>query len=133
MSIVKREPKGTNVGGQFAPSVNAESTVLLVDDTTDVNFGDVSNVRIGSRTPWGTADIVEQIAPGIVVVGTAGHGGVKLSPERNRGISPALRNASGWYEEDCESYIPMMRFPEAFARRDQTAHDVYELAEQGGH
>jgi hypothetical protein len=127
---MNRQPKGKSTGGQFAPDVNAESAVVL-DDLTAVDFGDVTNVQEGSRTPWGTADSADHIAPGIVVVGTPGHGGVKLSPERNRQIHSALRNASGWYEEDCESYIPMMMHPEAFARPDRSAQDVFEQGEQG--
>lgn len=77
-------------------------------------WGSVRNVQEGSRTPWGTADHVRHPADGIVVVSTPGHGGVKLSPERNRAINRALRTSSGWYEEDCESLIVGWYFPEAF-------------------
>ena len=126
----KRQPKGTETGGQFAANVNPGSTVDL-GDSGDVDFGDVSNVQVGSRTPWGAADYVEHMAHGIVSVGTPGHGGVKLSPERNRKIPTALRQASGWYEEDCESYIPMMHYPEAFVRDGQTVDEVREIGKQG--
>lgn len=34
MTNQKRDPKGTSTGGQFAPDVNAESTLQLVDETT---------------------------------------------------------------------------------------------------
>lgn len=71
-------------------------------------------VTEGSRTPWGAADNVEHPAPGIAAVSTPGHGGIKLSKERNAAIPAALRNSSGWYEEDCESYIVGMHHPEAF-------------------
>lgn len=77
-------------------------------------LGDVSNVQEGSRTPWGTADHVSHPAPGIVFASTSSHGGIKLSPERNRMIPPALRQSSGWYEEDYESNIVGMYYPEAF-------------------
>jgi hypothetical protein len=131
----KRHQKGTKDGGKFAPDVNAESTVLLDDieetPSTAVNFGDVTNVRVGSRTPWGTADWVTPMAPGIVSVSTPGHGGVKLSPERNRKIPIALRQASGWYEEDCDVYIPMMNYPEAFVRDGQTVEEIREFGKQG--
>ena len=126
----KRQPSGTKKGGQYAPDVNAESTVML-DDSTATNFGDVTNVREGSRTPWGAADYVTHLAPGIVSVGTPGHGGVKLSPERNRKIPTALRQASGWYEEDCDVYIPMMHYPEAFVRGEQTVDEMREFGKQG--
>ncbi|MBN9214673.1 MAG: hypothetical protein J0J04_07655 [Microbacterium sp.] len=69
----------------------------------------------GSRTPWGPAQHVSNVGPGIIVASCAGHGGVKLSPERNREIPAALRNSSGWYEEDCEYHIPARYFPAEFA------------------
>lgn len=61
-----------------------------------------TGVREGSRTPWGPAQSAEEIAPGISSVTCAGHGGYKLSPERNKMIPPSLRSSSGWYEEDTE-------------------------------
>lgn len=73
-----------------------------------------AKVSEGSRTPWGEAQYVDQIAPGICAVGTASHGGVKLSPERNRCVPPALRQRGGWYEEDCEEAVVEMTFPEEF-------------------
>lgn len=80
----------------------------------EARWGDVSSVREGSRTPWGEAQHVSRPAPGIAVASTAGHGGIKLSPERNAAVPPAFRNASGWYEEDCESHIVAWVHPEAF-------------------
>ena len=125
--MVNRQPKGTPVGGQFAEGRKPEGGDL----EASTNYGDVSNVKVGSRTPWGTADWVTHMAPGIVSVSTPGHGGVKLSPERNRKIPAPLRQASGWYEEDCEVYIPMMAFPEAFVRDGQTVEEVREFGKQG--
>lgn len=124
-----RQPAGVPVGGQFASQTHAESGVSLADmpladepehDVTevvanpDVNWGDVTNVQEGSRTPWGTAQWVSHPAPGIVQASTGGHGGVKLSPERNRQIPPELRRKAGWYEEDCDAAIVGMYHPEAF-------------------
>lgn len=109
-----RQPKGIPVGGQFAASIRDEASVSLMDrPTDDRDWGKVS-VTEGSRTPWGTADHVDHVADGIAVAGTPGHGGIKLSPERNAEIPAALRNKSGWYEEDCESNIVGMYHPEAF-------------------
>jgi hypothetical protein len=77
------------------------------------------------HTPWGTADYVKELAPGITLVGTPSHGGIRVAPEQNRQIHKALRNESGtavgggragWYEEDCEWAIVAMQFPEAFVR-----------------
>jgi hypothetical protein len=131
----KRQPKGIETGGQFAASVNPESTLVLDDaDPYCMGYhvaGNVSNVQEGSRSPWGTIDHVDHIAPGIVIVGTPGHGGVKLSPERNKKIPSALRNSSGWYEEDCESYIPMMIHAGDMKRPSESAEDARKRAEQG--
>lgn len=79
----------------------------------DQDWGTVM-VTEGSRTPWGTADVVSRPADGIAVVHTPSHGGIKLSPERNAAIPQPLRNASGWYEEDTEANIVGMYHPEAF-------------------
>lgn len=76
-------------------------------------FGETT-VHVGSRTPWGTADDVVKVAPGIASVGTPSHGGLKLSPERNKQVNPAWRRSGGWYEEDCEAGIVMVSFPDAF-------------------
>lgn len=106
---------GVPAGGQFAVEAHAESDVSLTAAAPTRNWGDVTNVQEGSRTPWGPVQHLTHVADGIVEVGTAGHGGMKLSPQRNREVPPALRTSSGWYEEDCESQIVLMTFPEEYA------------------
>lgn len=64
----------------------------------------------GMRTPWGAAQHVEIFAPGIGQVGTASHGGIKLSDELNAAVPAYMRNESGWYEEDCDCAIPLTVF-----------------------
>lgn len=54
------------------------------------------------RSPWGPVQYQENITDDIAWVGTAGHGGCKVSPKLNRTIPDHLRNDNGWYEEDCE-------------------------------
>lgn len=71
-------------------------------------------IREKSMTPWGSADFVRHDAPGIVSVSTPSHGGIGLSPERNAEIHKAWRNANGWYEEDCEAYIVLVKFYDVF-------------------
>lgn len=134
----KRQPKGVPVGGQFAASVNAESNLTLVDETLieipdEMPYhyaGNVSHIQEGSRTPWGSAQTVFHVAPGIVEVGCAQHGGIKLSPERNKLVPPALRRTSGWYEEDCEWNIAAMIHPHAFKRSSESAAECRERAER---
>lgn len=90
--------------------------------TTDMDLaGDVGGIAVGSRTPWGSADVVNHLAPGIASVHTASHGGIKLSPERNAMVPAALRRRSGWYEEDCEAHIVMMTFPDDLGLNDKAA------------
>lgn len=111
---MKREPAGIPVGGQWATDRRDEAEVDLGRDWGSLSLGE------GSRTPWGEAQQVSDIAPGIAVVSTAGHGGIKLSPERNREIHPSLRNRSGWYEEDCEHHIVSMHFAPELAAEHAT-------------
>jgi hypothetical protein len=45
-------------------------------------------------TPWGVADHVSEIAPGVVEVSTPSHGGFHLNAERNAKVPLAWRVAS---------------------------------------
>ncbi len=114
---------GLNGAGQFSGRVPHAPAGDLVEETVPVRWGEV-NLREGSRTPWGPAQSVDRVADGIVAVGTAGHGGVKLSPERNRVIPPALRDQTGWYEEDMEVNIVRRYFSDEWAG----AHWVHDDA-----
>lgn len=67
-------------------------------------------VRERMRTPWGSAQTARMLAPGIGMVSTAGHGGIKLSPERQRQVPAYMRCEGGWYEEDCQAAIPLVVF-----------------------
>jgi hypothetical protein len=63
-------------------------------------------MREGQSSPWGSIQHVERLAPGVWSASTAGHGGIKLSPARNKAIPAAARTSDGWYEEDCQWAIP---------------------------
>ena len=78
-------------------------------------YSHASAVREGQRSPWGTIDHVSHWDVGITNVGTSGHGGVKLSPGRNRAVHEAWRRPGGWYEEDCEWAIVAVTFPECYS------------------
>ncbi len=72
-------------------------------------------LKQGDNTPWGSADHVTEIAPGIWSVQTPGHGGIYLEPHRAIKIPPALVSLtwlkeSQWYEEDCDWCIPFVYF-----------------------
>jgi hypothetical protein len=66
------------------------------------------------HTPWGTSQGATAYAEGVTAHSTAGHGGFKLSAERNRKVHPTLRSKGGWYEEDAEWAIVAITFPHLF-------------------
>lgn len=68
----------------------------------------------GAHTPWGPSQGATVYAEGVTSHSTAGHGGFKLSAERNRKVHPMLRVAGGWYEEDECWAIVAITFPHLF-------------------
>jgi len=70
--------------------------------------------RMNCNTPWGTSQIATIYADGVVSHVTAGHGGFKLSAERNAQVHPALRSEGAWYEEDCAWAAVAITFPRLF-------------------
>ncbi|KUM24433.1 hypothetical protein AU467_30350 [Mesorhizobium loti] len=68
----------------------------------------------GTNTPWGTSQGATIYAEGVITHSTAGHGGFKLSAERNRKVHPMLRAAGGWYEEDECWAIVAITYPHLF-------------------
>lgn len=66
------------------------------------------------HTPWGTSQRTTLYAQGVDCHSTAGHGGFKLSAERNRKVHPLLRSKDGFYEEDSAWAIVAITFPHLF-------------------
>lgn len=64
------------------------------------------------RSPWGKVQDATELALGIWGVGTAGHGGIKLSRQRNQEVPDYMRREGGWYEEDIDWCIPATIFPD---------------------
>lgn len=88
------------------------------------------SVRMDCSTPWGPSQSATVYADGIVSHMTAGHGGFKLSGERNAEVQTMLRQAAGWHEEHAEWAIVALTFPELFSsyeRRiaDRTIRDTW--------
>lgn len=81
-------------------------------------------VRRNMRTPWGSAQTAEIVAPGIGAVSTAGHGGIKLSRERNALVPDYMRQDGGWYEEDCDWALAVLVFPDEFSQWAGDSRDV---------
>jgi len=67
-----------------------------------------------AHTPWGASQGATVYAEGVTAYSTAGHGGFKLSAERNRKVHPMLRAKGGWYEEDAAWAIVAITFPQLF-------------------
>lgn len=133
MTNQRRQPKGRPIGGQYATADKPEQSSTSIVPEPD--WGSVDEVQEGGRSPWGEIQFVREDPPGLAWVMTAGHGGVKLSPERNRAIPAALRKSSRWYEEDCEFAIPEMYHADTAERRADAAAvvrdwwpDKYEAA-----
>jgi hypothetical protein len=70
-----------------------------------------------TRSPWGPVQSGERIAQGIWMVHTAGHGGIKLSRERNRLMPDYMRSPGGWYEEDSQWSLTALVFAEEFKEK----------------
>lgn len=88
-----------------------------------------STVKQKRFTPWGEAQTVREIAPGITHFTTASHGGVHLTAERHATVkamfpafTPFLGEGDGtgpgggsWYEEDCDQTLIYVVFPQFFS------------------
>ena len=70
------------------------------------------------HTPWGKAQRVRNIAPGIDWVSTASHGGYVLAQWRYDLMARYLRECSftkdRFFEEDCAWCAVVLAFPEEF-------------------
>lgn len=71
-----------------------------------------SRVEVGTDTPWGPAEEVAVVAPGITRVDTTEHGGWRLSRARNAAVPNDLREESGWYELDSAWAKAAIAFPD---------------------
>ena len=73
-----------------------------------------------TSSPWGSIQHRTEIAPGIVSVTTAGHGGIWLSPDRQAVVAAAFPGfvpfvgEGAWYEEDCDWAIVALIFHQFF-------------------
>jgi hypothetical protein len=80
---------------------------------------------MATSTPWGASQYSNKIVRGIMEYGTAGHGGVHVSPTKNALIPEYMRSADGWYEEDCDWCIPAIIFKDEYIRvRGEGIYDI---------
>lgn len=75
-------------------------------------------------TPWGTGQHQENVERGITFIGTAGHGGYRVSTKkvqkasRETGIGYHCTHSDDnytWFEEDCEWGFVALLFPKCFS------------------
>lgn len=118
-------------GGELADEAAFRAKVLEQAEHSHEKHGlGRREIRGGANTPWGVSQGATVYAEGVTAHSTAGHGGFKLSAERNRQVHPTLRVTGGWYEEDAEWAIVAITFPHlftAFERRgaDRTIKDSW--------
>lgn len=72
-----------------------------------------------SLSPWGAIQSAETLAPGIVSVSTASHGGFWLAPARWAELLQTFPHfvgfaAAPWLEEDCDACIAALVWPDEF-------------------
>jgi len=68
-----------------------------------------------TQTPWGRAQSIQNVADGIVFVGTPSHGGFWLAPEHRKTMHKKFKAQSAskaYYEEDCDALLVYLAFPE---------------------
>jgi len=70
-------------------------------------------------TPWGKPQSCEEYGEGVFFYSTASHGGYKVT--KQKAIPEALRNETGWYEEDCEWARVALGFPDLFTAYEKKA------------
>jgi hypothetical protein len=77
-------------------------------------------MRITS-SPWGRPQSQHILAPGIVRVSCACHGGIFVAPERFAQMPECFQVAAdpdgAWFEEDNEAYLVYLAFPQEFSDR----------------
>lgn len=78
---------------------------------------------------WGAVLEMKEVAPGVLDASCVGHGGIKLSPERQKAIPPSLRKS--WYEEDLDTSIVAMYHPDAFPELAFSVEDLDRVRRDG--
>lgn len=78
-------------------------------------------LKIGSNSPWGKIDYIDQKHPEIIQVGTPSHGGFKVYARLNKQIPESFRSENGWYEEDSAADIVFFFLGHLFCSDDLVA------------
>lgn len=102
-------------GGELADEMTFRAKVLEnAEHQQEKRALGRKDIHSSANTPWGPSQGAAVYAEGVTAYSTAGHGGFKLSAERNRKVHPMLRAAGGYYEEDECWAIVAFTFPHLF-------------------
>lgn len=92
------------------------------------------------ETPWGKAQTIDRVTDGILIVSTASHGGILLTPERlatmpNDMRRPLYLERYAPFEEDCDWCMPVLVFEaefRAFYTKEgiKMADEIFSAAKQ---
>lgn len=101
-------------------------------------FHNTPRYRLGEPCPWGQVQQTQFIAPGILWVTTAGHGGYRLCEDRYNSMPQHLRECSytkdQWFEEDCSWCAVVLAWPQYFTSgMVAAARDTYARAYKQEH
>ncbi|HDZ9329305.1 TPA: hypothetical protein RUZ39_003226 [Vibrio cholerae] len=93
----------------------AHGTMFSFIENSGAGFSPAKRRELAAlASPWGIIQDQIEIAPGLVKVSTASHGGYVLSESRMTEIPNHLSLNSKYYEEDCERALIELSFPEYF-------------------
>ena len=90
-------------------------------------------MKVGDPTPWGPAQDVSELAPGIYAVGTSSHGGIVLGPKHQEQIPDAIVPFTGdtkFWEEDFDCYVPLLIFRSEVEKHRNLAQFKWNTAEE---
>ena len=89
------------------------------------------------NTPWGKADRIEELEPGICDVSTPSHGGTRITwsyAKKNLSVSAveaALKyDDCLWFEEDCDWAIPAWELPHLWSKMFANAGEEFDTPEK---
>lgn len=77
---------------------------------------------------WGEVNSLVEVAPGVLLANCSGHGGIKLSRERQAVIPYYFRKT--WYEEDCAAAIVRMFHPDEATHAVESEEDLERVREE---
>jgi hypothetical protein len=92
----------------------------------------MGTITRGMPTPWGEAQTKKELAPGVFLVTTAGHGGILIGKRRAKELLSERASKIGmpWgsflaYEEDCDVSAVFYEHPEYCTLMDAKASKEY--------